>query len=56
LLARIKEDKLAEKQRLASYYFGGFSHGANTSNTEGVHSADLGSKQTPSKANGTNGV
>ncbi|KAH7068457.1 RmlC-like cupin domain-containing protein [Paraphoma chrysanthemicola] len=41
LLARIKEDKHAEKRRLAPYYFGGFSHGANTSDTEGVHSKEL---------------
>lgn len=41
LLARIKEDKLAEKQRLAPYYFGGFSHGANTSDTDGVHREEL---------------
>jgi homogentisate 1,2-dioxygenase len=26
---------------LAPYYFGGFSHGANTSDTEGVHSKEL---------------
>jgi homogentisate 1,2-dioxygenase len=37
----VKEDKIIEKQRIAPYYFGGFTHGANTSDTEGVHSADL---------------
>lgn len=37
LLARIKQDKVAEKQRLASYYFGGFAHGANTRDDDGVH-------------------
>ena len=41
LLARVKEDKIAEKKRLAPYYFGGFSHGANSSDTEGVHSKEL---------------
>lgn len=41
LLARVKADKIAEKKRLAPYYFGGFSHGANTSETEGVHSEEL---------------
>jgi homogentisate 1,2-dioxygenase len=56
LLARVKDDKIAEKKRLAPYYFGGFSHGANTSDTEGVHSADLDIKHLNSKANGTNGT
>ena len=57
LLARIKDDKIAEKKRLAPYYFGGFSHGANTSNTEGVHAEELKQYLTSdSKANGTNGV
>lgn len=56
LLARVKEDKIAVKQRMAQYYFGGFSHGANTSDTEGVHSADLDYKQVGSKVNGTNGT
>ena len=41
---------------MAPYYFGGFSHGANTSDTEGVHSADLSYKQVASKANGANGT
>ena len=41
LLKRVKQDKIAEKKRLAPYYFGGFSHGANTSETEGVHSKEL---------------
>ncbi|KAF2730224.1 Homogentisate 1,2-dioxygenase [Polyplosphaeria fusca] len=41
LLAKLKEDKIAEKKRLAPYYFGGFSSGANTSATEGVHSKEL---------------
>jgi homogentisate 1,2-dioxygenase len=56
LLARVKEDKIAEKKRLANYYFGGFSHGANTSDTEGVHSADLDNKLYGLKANGANGT
>jgi len=56
LLARVKEDKISEKKRLAPYYFGGFSHGANTSDTEGVHSADLDIKQLSSKVNGANGT
>jgi homogentisate 1,2-dioxygenase len=57
LLARIKDDKIAEKKRLAPYYFGGFSHGANTSSTGGVHSEELKQYLSPeSKANGTNGV
>jgi hypothetical protein len=37
----LKEDKIAEKKRLAPYYIGGFEHGANTSNTEGVHYREL---------------
>ncbi|KAF2750992.1 homogentisate 1,2-dioxygenase [Sporormia fimetaria CBS 119925] len=41
LLARVKQDKIAEKKRLAPYYIGGFSHGANASDTEGVHSKEL---------------
>lgn len=41
MLARVKADKIAEKKRLAPYYFGGFSHGANTSATEGVHSEEM---------------
>jgi homogentisate 1,2-dioxygenase len=57
LLALIKEDKIAEKQRLAPYYFGGFSHGANTSATEGVHSAELEKYlRRDSKVNGANGA
>lgn len=57
LMARIKEDRAAEKRRLAPYYFGGFSHGANTSDTEGVHSAELGQYIRPdSKSNGVNGT
>jgi homogentisate 1,2-dioxygenase len=57
LLARVKEDKIAEKRRLAPYYFGGFTHGANTSDTEGVHSADLDNYSSQNtKANGTNSV
>jgi homogentisate 1,2-dioxygenase len=56
LLARVKEDKVVEKQRLAPYYFGGFSHGANTSDTEGVHSADLDNTYSQFKVNGTNGA
>lgn len=57
LLARVKEDKLAEKRRLAPYYFGGFSHGANTSDTTGVHSDELEKyMRHDSKINGTNGV
>ncbi|KAJ4345468.1 uncharacterized protein N0V89_011599 [Didymosphaeria variabile] len=51
LLARLKEDKIAEKKRLAPYYIGGFSHGANASDTEGVHSKEL-----KPYLNGTNGV
>lgn len=57
LLARVKEDKIAAKQRLAPYYFGGFSHGANTSDTEGVHSAELEPYiRSTSKVNGANGT
>jgi len=60
LLARIKEDKIAEKQRLAPYFFGGFSHGANTSDTQGVHSEELkpymSSKPETNGTNGTNGL
>jgi homogentisate 1,2-dioxygenase len=57
LLARIKEDKVAEKQRLAPYYFGGFSHGANTSDTDGVHREELEPYLSgKAKSNGTNGV
>jgi homogentisate 1,2-dioxygenase len=57
LLAQIKDDKIAEKKRLAPYYFGGFSNGANTSATEGVHSEELGQYlRDDSKSNGTNGV
>jgi homogentisate 1,2-dioxygenase len=53
----VKEDKIVEKQRLAPYYFGGFSHGANTSDIEGVHSADLDNyKQHEVKVNGANGT
>jgi len=53
----IKEDKVAEKQRLAPYYFGGFSQGANTSNTEGVHSAELGQYMSKdSESNGLSGT
>lgn len=37
----MKEDAVAEKRRLAPYYFGGFSQGANTSSTSGVHSDEL---------------
>lgn len=32
---------IAEKKRLAPYYIGGFAHGANSSDTEGVHSKEL---------------
>lgn len=57
LLARIKDDKVAEKQRLAPYYFGGFSHGANTSDTDGVHRKELEPYLNgQAKTNGTNGV
>lgn len=57
LLARVKEDKIHEKRRLAPYYFGGFSHGANTSDTEGVHSEELEQYlRRDSKINGTNGT
>lgn len=57
LLTRIKEDKLAEKQRLAPYYFGGFSHGANTSSTDGVHREELEPYLSEkAKMNGINGI
>lgn len=57
LLARIKDDKIAEKQRLAPYYFGGFSHGANTSNTDGVHRDELEPYlRGHAKTNGTHGI
>jgi homogentisate 1,2-dioxygenase len=56
LLARLKKDKIAEKKRLAPYYIGGFSHGANASDTEGVHSKEL-KPYLDCTANGaTNGV
>jgi homogentisate 1,2-dioxygenase len=55
LLTRVKEDKIAEKHRLAPYYFGGFAHGANTTDSEGVHSADLDNYTSQeTKANGIN--
>lgn len=41
LLAHVKADKIAEKKRLAPYYIGGFSHGPNSSDSEGVHSKEL---------------
>jgi hypothetical protein len=41
LLTRLKEDAIAEKKRLAPYYIGGFTHGANSSDTQGVHSEEL---------------
>ena len=41
MLARVKEDAIAEKKRLAPYYIGGFTHGANSSDTRGVHSEEL---------------
>jgi homogentisate 1,2-dioxygenase len=57
LLARIKDDKIAEKKRLAPYYFGGFSHGANTSVIDGVHAEELKKYlSSESKTNGVNGV
>ncbi|KAH9874017.1 hypothetical protein IAQ61_004645 [Plenodomus lingam] len=57
LLARTKEDAIAEKRRLAPYYFGGFSHGANTSDTSGVHSEELEPYlRHDSKVNGANGM
>lgn len=52
LLARLKEDKIAEKRRLAPYYIGGFSHGANASDTEGVHSRELAPYLNETKTNG----
>lgn len=41
MLARLKKDAIAEKKRLAPYYIGGFTHGANSSDTQGVHSEEL---------------
>lgn len=41
MLARLKVDAIAEKKRLAPYYIGGFAHGANSSDTQGVHSEEL---------------
>ena len=41
MLARVKKDAIAEKKRLAPYYIGGFTHGANSSDTQGVHSEEL---------------
>ena len=41
MLARVKEDAIAEKKRLTPYYIGGFTHGANSSDTQGVHSEEL---------------
>jgi homogentisate 1,2-dioxygenase len=53
----VKKDKVAEKRRLAPYYFGGFSHGANTSDTQGVHSEDLEQHtRQEAKVNGANGT
>ena len=54
LLARIKQDKIAEKQRLAPYYFGGFMHGANTRDDDGVHKEEF--EEYLGKVKGVNGV
>ena len=48
----MKQDKIAEKKRLAPYYIGGFSHGANASDTEGVHSEELAPYLSDAKLNG----
>jgi homogentisate 1,2-dioxygenase len=55
LLARVKQDKIAEKKRLAPYYIGGFEHGANTSDTEGVHSKELKPYLNGTRTEATNG-
>lgn len=57
MLARLKIDKIEEKKRLAPYYIGGFSRGANSSMTEGVHSKELAPYLESSQKNGSsNGV